>query len=98
MVQFENDKEITEALGGIKDKMIKMIEDVKLTCGNCQLICWGNPKETKENYNILTNSGCVIQKEDGKIVILPPEKAEEVFNAIDRKHKRLYYKEIRRSK
>ena len=96
--EFENDKEISEALGEIKNKMLMMIEDVKLTCGNCQLICWGDPKETKENYNILTNSGCIIQKEDGKIVILPPEKAVEVFNAMDRKHKRLYYKEIRRSK
>jgi len=96
--EFENDKEITEALGEIKNKMLMMIEDVKLTCGNCQLICWGDPTKTKENYNLLTNSGCIIQKEDGKIVILPPEKAEEVFNAMDRKHKRLYYKEIRRSK
>ncbi len=96
--EFKDDKEISEALGDIKDKMIKMIEDVKLTCGNCQLICWGDPKETKENYNLLTNSGCVIQKENGTIVVLPPEKAEEVFNAMNRKHKKIYYKEIRRSR
>jgi len=38
-----------------------MLKTTKLTCGNYQLICWGDPKLTKENYQILTNSGCVIQ-------------------------------------
>lgn len=96
--EYANDIEITDALGDIKYKMLKMIENVKLTCGNCQLICWGDPKETKQNYNLLTNSGCVIQKEDGEIMILPPEKADKVFNAMAPKHKRLYYKEIKRAK
>ena len=94
--QFENDKEIMEALGENKDKMMKMIQDVKLTCGNCQLICWGDPKETKENYRLLTNSGCVIQNEDGEIEILSPMEAEKAFVAMDRKHQKLYYKKIRR--
>jgi epoxyqueuosine reductase QueG len=95
--EFANDKEITEVLGDIKFKMLKMIEDVKLTCGNCQLICTGDPKETNENYKLLINSGCVVQKEDGKIVILSPVKAQEVFNAMDPKHQRLYYKKIKRA-
>ena len=95
--EFENDKEISEALGENKEKMMKMIKDVKLTCGNCQLICWGDPKETKENYNLLINSGCVLQKEDGKIEILPPGKAKRAFNAMNPKHQKLYYKKIRRS-
>ena len=43
-------------------------------------------------------SGCIVQKENGKIVVQPPEKAEEVFNAMDRKHKKMYYKEIKRTK
>ena len=75
-----------------------MINETKLTCGNCQLICWGDPKETAENYRILTNSGCVVQKENGDIVVLPPKEADEVFNKMDPKHKRLYYKEIRKKK
>jgi len=69
---------------------------VQLTCGNCQLICWGDPKKTAENYNLLTNSGCVIQKEDGELVVLPPEKAKEEFEKMEPKQKRLYYKDYKK--
>jgi hypothetical protein len=75
-----------------------MIKETKLTCGNCQLICWGDPKETAENYRILTNSGCVLQKENGDIIVLPHEEAELEFNKMNPKHQRLYYKEINKKK
>ena len=64
--------------------------DVRLTCGLCQNICWGNPKDTAKNYKLLTNSGCVIQNPDGSIVILPPEEAEEYFKTLPKKHQKLY--------
>jgi epoxyqueuosine reductase QueG len=64
--------------------------DVRLTCGFCQNICWGNPKDTAENYKILTNSGCVIQNPDGSIVTLPSEQAEEYFSLLPDKHQRKY--------
>lgn len=73
-------------------------ETVRLTCGNCQLICWGDPKETAENYRILTKSGCVIQKENGNIVVLPPDEAEKAFEAMDPAHKKLYYKDYKHAK
>ena len=63
---------------------------VRLTCGNCQIVCGGDPKETQENLRILINSGCVVQKEDSEIVVLPPEKAEKLFNSLDEDHKNLY--------
>jgi epoxyqueuosine reductase QueG len=69
---------------------------IQLTCGNCQLICWGDPEDTAENYRLLTNSGCVIQNEDGKLVVLPPEKAIEELNKMDPKRKRLYYKDYKK--
>ena len=95
----EEDREkLLEALGENKDKLVQIIEETKLTCGNCQLICWGDPKETAENYRILTNSGCVLQKETGEIIILPHEEAERVFNEMNPKHQRLYYKEISKKK
>jgi len=71
---------------------------IRLTCGNCQIICWGDPKETKENYRLLANSGCVVQKENGDIVVLPTEEAEEFFETMSPKHKRAYYKDYKRSK
>ena len=75
-----------------------MLKTTKLTCGNCQLICWGDPKLTKENYQLLTNSGCVIQKENGEILVLPPDGAEKTFRTMDSKHQKLYFRELHRSK
>ncbi|MHA1543222.1 MAG: hypothetical protein ACTSQH_09625, partial [Candidatus Hodarchaeales archaeon] len=62
----------------------------KFTCGHCQIVCWGDPKETNENYRLLRNSGCVVQKEDGTIVVLPPEEAKKAFDELNPEHKKLY--------
>lgn len=56
-------------------------KDFILTCGNCQLICWGNHDETSENYRILTNSGCVLTKDNGDILIVSNEEADELEEA-----------------
>lgn len=68
---------------------------IQLTCGNCQSICWGDPVETAKNYKLLRNSGCVIQKEDGELIVLPTEKAKEEFEKMG-KRKRLYYKDYKK--
>ena len=65
---------------------------VQLTCGNCQFVCAGNPKETAQRYKILVNSGCVVQNEDGSLEVFPTEKAKEVFESMPIKRQRLYYK------
>jgi len=69
---------------------------VQLSCGNCQIICWGDPKETAKNYKILVNSGCVIQKEDGTLEVFPPDKAKEEFEKMPLKRQRWYRKEYRK--
>ncbi len=96
--QLEGAEEIMNALGDDKEKLQKMIMDTKLTCGNCQLVCWGDLEQTKENYELLLNSGCVIQNEKGKIEILSSEKAEQEFKSFTSKHQRLYYKNYKKSK
>ena len=96
--QLDNHEDFLNALSDDKEKLVKMIKETKLTCGNCQLICWGDPKETTENYRILANSGCVLQKENGDIIVLPHEEAEREFNKMNPKHQRLYYKEINKKK
>ncbi|MBD3228212.1 MAG: epoxyqueuosine reductase [Candidatus Lokiarchaeota archaeon] len=63
---------------------------LRLTCGLCQNICFGDSKETAKNYQILQDSGCIIQKENGDILVLPADEAQKVFEEMDRKHKRLY--------
>jgi len=79
----EAKKMLAENKGTFKD-----IKNTTLTCGNCQLICWGDPKETAENYKILTNSGCVIQKKNRELIVLPTDEAKEMFDAMGGKHKR----------
>lgn len=70
--------------------------EVGICCGNCCNICFGDPKETAKNYKILVNSGCVIQKENGELEVFPPEEAKEKFEAMDEKHKRLYFWDYKR--
>ena len=69
---------------------------VQLSCGNCQIICWGDPKETAKNYKILMNSGCVIQREDGTLEVFPPEKAKEEFEKMPPKRQKWYRKEYKK--
>jgi len=74
----------------IGHKTVKLGEYLSVTCGHCQIVCWGDPKETNENYRLLRNSGCVVQKEDGTIVVLPPEEAKKAFDELNPEHKKLY--------
>jgi len=74
--QIKHDKDLIEALAG-KRYAAEAFEDLYLTCGNCQLICFGDPKQTKENYNLLINSGCSILNKDGTLEIVSPELAKK---------------------
>lgn len=62
----------------------------RLTCGNCQVICWGDKEATKENYRLLTSSGCVVQREDGEVEVLPADEALRVFDSLPEGHRKLY--------
>jgi len=64
--------------------------NLHLTCGLCQNVCFGDPKETAKNYKIISDSGCVIQKPNGDILMLSPEEAKKVFNEFPETHKKLY--------
>ena len=69
---------------------------IQLTCGNCALICWGDPKETAKNYKILVNSGCIIQREDGTLEAFPPDKAKKEFEKLPLKNQRWYTKDYKK--
>jgi epoxyqueuosine reductase QueG len=64
--------------------------NLRLTCANCQLICWGNKEDTRRNYRLLTTSGCVIQHPDGRIAVLPSAEAQKAFEAMSPEHRGLY--------
>jgi epoxyqueuosine reductase QueG len=63
---------------------------IHMTCGNCQMICWGDKKETAKNLKLLQGSGCVLQKPDGDLLALPADEAREEFEKMDPDHRRLY--------
>ena len=54
-----------------------MRSNLYLTCGNCQLLCWPELADRKENFKILTSSGVIIQRADGSLERTSPEKAED---------------------
>ncbi|MHA1359181.1 MAG: epoxyqueuosine reductase [Candidatus Helarchaeota archaeon] len=87
--QYIHDPEFQEALSsrGIK-RTIKMIKNTTLTCGNCQLVCWGDPEETAINYRILTSSGCVLKDENGNLIVLNPENARKMFEELQKRRTR----------
>jgi epoxyqueuosine reductase QueG len=67
----------------------------QLTCGNCNYVCAGNAKDTALRYKTLVNSGCVIQREDGKLEVYPSEKAKEVLESMPMKHQRKYNRDYK---
>ena len=69
---------------------ILMRSKLYLTCGNCQLICWPDLEDRKENFRILTSSGVVIQKPDGSLERVSPEEAEKYVLGLDEEKKNVY--------
>ena len=53
-----------------------------LTCGNCQLICHPDKEERKRRYNMLKENGVIVQNEDGSLVAVTPEEAEQQMKAL----------------
>lgn len=75
--------------GGYKDPKLDG-QTIRLTCGQCQIVCWGNKQDNRENYRLLTSSGCVIQREDGAMQVLPPDEAKAAFENMKPEHRELY--------
>lgn len=73
---YIDDPKFREALSkpGMR-RTIKMIKNTTLTCGNCQLVCWGDPEENRINYDLFANSGCVVKDANGNLEVVSPEAA-----------------------
>ena len=61
-----------------------------LTCGNCQLICHPDKEERKRRYQILKDSGVVIQHENGSLEGMSPDKARKMMEDLPRERRALY--------
>jgi epoxyqueuosine reductase QueG len=75
--------------GGYENESLAGV-NMRLTCGCCQIVCAADKKARTENYKLLRDSGCVIQRVNGDIEVLPAEEAAKAFEKMDPAHKRLY--------
>ncbi|MDH4264620.1 MAG: epoxyqueuosine reductase [Deltaproteobacteria bacterium] len=69
---------------------ILMRSNLYLTCGNCQLLCWPDPADRKENYRNLTSTGVVIQNSDGTLKRVSPEEGEAYIQSLEGDRQSLY--------
>ncbi len=88
----ENYSKWPERLGGTDGYVNIALADTSLhlTCGNCQIICWGDREETRQNHRLLKRSGCVVQREDGEVDVLSARDAEKAFSRMPAEHRKLY--------
>jgi epoxyqueuosine reductase len=69
-----------------------LMPDTKLwlTCGNCQLICHPDKAVRKERYDMLKQSGVVIQERDGSLKAVSPQDAVVHVESLDKTTRSLY--------
>ena len=67
-------------------------EKLRISCGNCQLVCCPDKNERKARYKMLTESGVAVQNPDGTIEIVSPEVAEKILKRMPNERRILYEK------
>jgi epoxyqueuosine reductase len=61
-----------------------------LTCGNCQLVCHPDKEERKRRYQMLRESGVVVQNEDGSLEAVSPDEANQRMDGLAQDRRALY--------
>ncbi|MFC2092248.1 epoxyqueuosine reductase [Elusimicrobiota bacterium] len=61
-----------------------------LTCANCIFLCHPDKEIRQKRYEMLINSGVVIQKSDGSLDAVTPKVAESYYKELDCETKKLY--------
>jgi len=76
--QLDQDPVLKEIFSG-KEQTARIFKFTNLSCGNCQMICWGDPEQTAENYRILVNSGCTIRDDEGYVEVRNCDEAKKYY-------------------
>ena len=63
---------------------------LEMTCGHCQFICHPDKKVRQKRYEMLTNSGVVIQEPDGTLRAVSPEQARKHISGLSPEQRSLY--------
>ena len=64
--------------------------EMQYTCSNCQFVCHPDKKVRKGRYQLLRNSGVVIEEEDGRKHAVSPEEAEKFLSKMNEERRRLF--------
>lgn len=67
-----------------------MDKKLRVSCANCQLVCCPDKDERKARYKMLTQSGVILQKSNGRRVAVSPEAAKKHIAAMPKARKALY--------
>jgi len=81
-----------EIKGGYYHPAMPGQRKINFTCGNCQLLCHPDRAERKRRYKLLTKSGVVVQRPDGKLEAVTPSEAEQHVVAMSPEQRALYEK------
>lgn len=63
---------------------------LEFTCGHCQFICHPDKQVRKERYQMIINSGVVIQELDGTLKAVSPKEAKKYLSDMDQETRTLY--------
>lgn len=69
---------------------VMMRKKLLLTCGNCQLVCHPDREVRLRRHKLLTESGLVVQRGDGRLEALPPEEARQYLDALKSEARAIY--------
>jgi len=78
--------------GGFHHPAMPANRKINFTCGNCQLICHPDRDERKRRYKLLTESGVVVQREDGRLEAVAPDIAEKYVSELPDEKRAMYEK------
>jgi len=67
-----------------------MDEKLRVTCGNCQIVCCPDKEERKARHKMLTESGVVFQNDNGSLEAISPEEATLRLTSMSDTRKALY--------
>jgi epoxyqueuosine reductase len=63
---------------------------MEYSCSNCQFICHPNKELRKKRYEMLINSGVIVEDENGNRRAVTPEEAENLVENMPKDRKKLY--------
>ncbi len=76
--------------GGFHHPAMPAGRKINFTCGNCQLICHPDRDVRKRRYKTLTESGVVVQREDGQLEAVAPDIAEKFVSELPDDRRAMY--------